>query len=43
MSNYDECNGCPYYYEEIDQCMYGDEDVPDNLSMKCKEKCNLSE
>lgn len=38
MSNYDECNGCPYYYGEIDQCMYGDDDLPDNLSMKCKEK-----
>lgn len=33
--NYERCNGCPYYYEKIDQCMVGDEDVPDNLKKKC--------
>lgn len=35
-SNYEKCNGCPYYYGEIDQCMVGEDDVPDNLERKCK-------
>lgn len=25
---YKFCNGCPYYYGEIDDCMYGEDDVP---------------
>lgn len=29
MSNYEKCNGCPYYYGEIDSCMFGEEDVPE--------------
>lgn len=32
----EECFGCEYYYGEIDQCMYGEPDVPDNLVRKCK-------
>lgn len=32
----EECFGCDYYYGEIDQCMYGEPDVPDNLIRKCK-------
>lgn len=35
MSNYEKCNSCPYYYGEIDQCMYGEEDIPKNLEKKC--------
>ena len=27
---YETCKDCPYYYGEINQCMYG-EDVPNNL------------
>lgn len=34
--NYKTCYGCPYYFEEADICMYGEEDVPDILGMKCK-------
>ena len=34
MSNYEKCNGCPYYYGEIDSCMFGEEDVPDNMKKK---------
>lgn len=36
MSNYEECKDCPYYYGEIDNCMYGELDVPDDLEKKCK-------
>lgn len=35
-SNYDKCNGCPYYYGEIDQCMFGEKDVTDNLEKMCE-------
>ena len=35
--NFKKCNGCPYYYGEINQCMYGEEDVPDDLEKKCWE------
>lgn len=35
-NNFEKCNGCPYYFGEIDQCMVGEEDVPDNLEKKCK-------
>ena len=37
---YETCKDCPYYYYgEINWCMYGEEDVPDNLEKKCdKEK-----
>lgn len=37
MSNYEKCKSCPYYFGEIDQCMYGEEDVPKNLEKKCEE------
>lgn len=36
MKDYEICKNCPYYFGEVDQCMYGEEDVPDNLEMKCK-------
>ena len=36
--NFENCNGCPYYYEEIDQCMVGDDDVPDNWKKKCEKE-----
>lgn len=38
--NYDRCNGCPYYYGEIDDCMYGEPDVPTDAPRKCKEDGN---
>ena len=25
--NFEKCNGCPYYFGEIDQCMVGEDDV----------------
>ena len=31
---YETCKDCPYYYGEINWCMYGEEDVPDNLEKK---------
>ena len=34
---YEICKDCPYYYGEINQCMYGEEDVPDDLKKKCEE------
>ena len=33
--NYPKCHGCPYYFGEIDSCMFGEDDVPDNLEKKC--------
>ena len=33
---YETCKDCPYYYREINWCMYGEEDVPDNLEKKCE-------
>lgn len=30
-NNYDKCNGCPYYFGEIDNCMYGEEDIPNDM------------
>ena len=41
MSNdemYETCKDCLYYYGEINQCMYGEEDVPNNLEKKCEVK-----
>ena len=35
MSNYEKCNGCPYYFGEIDSCMFGEEDVPIDMEKKC--------
>ena len=34
---YKICEDCPYYYGEVNWCMYGEEDVPDNLEKKCNE------
>lgn len=36
--NYPKCYGCPYYFGEIDSCMFGEDDVPDNLEKKCHNK-----
>ena len=33
--NFKKCKDCPYYYGEINHCMYGEEDVPDDLEKKC--------
>ena len=36
---YEICKDCPYYYGEINWCMYGEEGVSDDLEKKCnKEK-----
>lgn len=35
---YETCKDCPYCYREVNQCMYGEEDVPDDLEKKCEEK-----
>lgn len=32
----EECPSCFYYYGEIDQCMFGEPDVPDDMVRKCK-------
>lgn len=36
--NFKKCNGCPYYFGEINQCMIGEDDVPDNLEKKCEKE-----
>lgn len=36
--NFEKCNGCAYYFGEIDQCMVGEGDIPDNLEKKCKKE-----
>lgn len=36
--NFEKCNGCPYYFEEIDQCMFGDDDIPNDMEKKCKDQ-----
>ena len=35
---YKTCKDCPYYKGEINLCMYGEEDVPNNLEKKCEVK-----
>ena len=35
---YEICKDCPYYYGEINWCMYGEENVPDYLEKKCEVK-----
>ena len=34
--DYEVCKECPYYFGETNWCMYGEEDVPDNLEKTCK-------
>lgn len=34
--NFEKCNGCPYYFGEVDQCMIGDDGVPDDFEKKCE-------
>ncbi len=38
MHNQDKCNGCPYYFGGIDNCMYGEEDIPNDMERKCESK-----
>ena len=35
---YETCKDCPYCYREVNLCMYGEDDVPDNLEKKCDNK-----
>lgn len=42
-SHYDECNGCPYYYEELDCCMHGEKEIPTNWGKKCDNDKNKEE
>ena len=35
---YETCKDCPYCYREVNLCMYGEENVPDNLEKKCDKK-----
>lgn len=36
FEDYYKCKGCPYHFSEINTCTKGEDDVPDNLKMKCK-------
>ena len=38
MINYEVCKNCPYYYGEINECMVGEDGVPDNMIKKCEIK-----
>ena len=40
---YKTCKDCPYYYGEINWCMYGEEGVPNNLEKKCNEGAEINE
>ena len=35
---YETCKDCPSCHREVNQCMYGEEGVPDDLEKKCEEK-----
>ena len=35
---YETCKDYSYYFGEINQCMYGEEDVPNNLEKKYEVK-----
>ena len=35
---YETCKDCPYCYREVNLCMYGEENVPDDLEKKCDNK-----
>ena len=35
---YETCKDCLYYYGEINWCMCGEENVPDDLEKKCEVK-----
>ena len=37
-NNYEKCNECPYYYGEIDNCMFGEEDISNDMKRKCEGK-----
>lgn len=38
--SYEVCKNCPYYYGEIDDCMVGEDGVPDNMERLCEEENN---
>lgn len=33
--DYEVCKKCQYYFGELDSCMYGEPDVPDDMERKC--------
>ena len=38
---YEKCKDCPYCYKEVNQCMYGEKGVPDDLEKKCNNKSKI--
>lgn len=34
---FDKCNGCPYHYSELNLCMHGEGDFPDDWERKCED------
>lgn len=36
--SYEICKDCPYYYGEIDWCMSGEPDVPDDMEKMCEKE-----
>ena len=40
---YKTCKDCPYYYGEINECMYGEENVPNDLEKKCEEGSEIND
>ena len=40
---YETCKDCPYYYGEVNWCMYGEENVPNNLEKKCNEGAEIND
>ena len=43
MINYELCKNCAYYYGEIDNCMFGEEDVPNDMERKCEKEKTAKE
>lgn len=37
MTQHEKCEDCPYYYGEVDCCMYGEEGAPTDLPRNCEE------
>ena len=38
---YEKCKDCPYCYKEVNQCMYGEKGVPDDLEKKCNNESKI--
>ena len=34
---------CEYYYGEINECMYGEDDVPSDMEKKCDNKKHIKD